>query len=319
MQQKRRYSIHTIHRKKSARAVMLGSQVGEGRRMTLEEMREIREARGYSYRMLSEYSGVPVVTIQKIFSGETKNPRRSTLDALEKVLGGEEDAYQGKTYQYLMGSLEHLDLVCEPEYVYDSSAEEENGFVEKPQGTYTVEDYYKIPDERRVELIDGVIYDMSAPTTVHQDIVFYIHMCIYNHIREKKKPCKVYESPVDVQLDRDNRTMLQPDVMLICEREKVELKKIYGAPDFVLEVLSPSTRKRDLTLKVQKYLYAGVREYWVIDPNKKYLMKYNFMDENFFPELHSLEETVELSVSNGELFIDLTPVKESIEEFEPAE
>lgn len=287
--------------------------------MTLDEMREIREARGYSYRMLSEYSGVPVVTIQKIFSGETKSPRRSTLDALEKVLSGKEEAYKGKTYQYLMESLEHLDLVCEPEYVYGSSAEEqeEDVFIEKPQGTYTVEDYYKIPDERRVELIDGVIYDMSAPTTVHQDINSYIHMCIYNHIREKKKPCKVYESPVDVQLDRDNRTMLQPDVMLICEKEKVELKKIYGAPDFALEVLSPSTRNKDMSVKLHKYLNAGVREYWIIDPKKKLLIKYNFMDKDFIPELHGLEETVELSVSDGELFIDLTPVKESIEEFDP--
>ncbi len=141
-------------------------------------------------------------------------------------------------------------------------------------------------------------------------------MCFYQYIRGKKKPCKVFESPVDVQLDCDNRTMLQPDVMVICDRKKVELKKIYGAPDFILEVLSNSTRKKDMTLKLMKYMEAGVREYWIIDPKRKILMVHNFMDEDYIPAIYPLDQKVPVAISQGELVIDLTPVKESIEEFE---
>lgn len=304
-------------------------------------MIRVKETRGYSFRQLSEFSGIPAITIQKIFSGATRNPRTATMDALERALYSNEIVNKGKAFKYAQDSNMHEgpdgspNMLCESKVRYNAGSEamkedefapagepdRRNEYVvpevpDKKQGEYTVEDYYKIPDERRVELIDGVIYDMATPSTVHQDIVFYIHMSIYNHIREKGKKCKVYEAPLDVQLNRDNRTMLQPDVMVICERDKVELKKIYGAPDFALEVLSPSTRRKDMTIKLYKYQGAGVREYWIIDPKKKCLIKYNFMDEEFTPEIFSLDEQVPLAISDNELMIDLKPVKEAIEEFE---
>lgn len=182
------------------------------------------------------------------------------------------------------------------------------------QGEYTLDDYRALPDEQRVELIDGVFYDMAAPRTVHQDIVFIVHKAFYDHIRKTKKPCKVFESPVDVQLCCDNRTMVQPDVIVICERDKVKGFGIYGAPDFVLEVLSKSTRKKDMSIKLAKYQEAGVKEYWIIDPDKGILITYYFEDENFIPNVHSLTGMMPVAFTGGELQIDLEEIAESIRE-----
>jgi Uma2 family endonuclease len=182
------------------------------------------------------------------------------------------------------------------------------------QGEYTLKDYYALPDNRRVELIDGLFYDMASPKTVHQDIVSYIHVSLYEYIRDKKKPCKVFESPVDVQLDCDDKTMLEPDVIVVCDRDKIKEFGIYGAPDFILEVISKSSRQKDMTIKLRKYQAAGVREYWIIDPYKEVLITYDLTDEDYIPNVHPLEGSVPVLISNGELEIDLEPVAESIRE-----
>jgi Uma2 family endonuclease len=247
--------------------------------MTREEMNRIKEVRGYSFKKLSEYTGVPVVTLQKIFSGATAHPRKATLDAIERVLNASEEVYRGKAYEYTQDANDDAMLVREAALSYGT---------EKKQGEYTLKDYYALPDERRVELIDGVFYDMSSPRTVHQDIASYMHISFYDFIRREKKPCKVFEAPMDVQLCCDQRTMVQPDVFVVCDRDKIKGFGIYGAPDFVLEILSKATRKKDMTTKLQKYLEAGVREYWIIDPCKEILITYDFSDEDFIPCVYPL-------------------------------
>ena len=136
--------------------------------MNLEQLKYFKEKNGYTFAQLAELSGVPQGTIQKIFNGETRTPRNKTVRALEFVMKSEqqnptpdvetdfEDEPLGYTYGREFGS---SDLVCEPSTVYKA----------KPGG-YTLDDYYAIPDNRRVELIDGVIYDMAAPSTIHQYI-----------------------------------------------------------------------------------------------------------------------------------------------------
>jgi Uma2 family endonuclease len=165
-----------------------------------------------------------------------------------------------------------------------------------------------------VELINGFFYDMAAPKIVHQDIISYIHVELYNYIKSKKKPCKVYESPVDVQLDCDNKTMVEPDVIVVCDKDKIKDFGIYGAPDFVLEVLSKSTHNKDMTLKLSKYQAAGVLEYWIIDPYKEKLLIYDFSDEDYFPSIHSLEGNVPVAITGGDLEIDLEPIAQAIKE-----
>lgn len=277
--------------------------------MTVEEMKQIKEERGYSMAQLSEYSGVPLGTLQKIFCGQTINPRKSTIDAIAKVLLGEESVYQGKAYTYHMESKD-VSVDCIRETVgYNAE------FVEKKQGEYTLEDYYALPDERRAELIDGVIYDMSTPSIPHQLIVGEVFAQIREYIRKNKGKCLPVIAPSDVQLDKDNKTMVQPDVMIICDQEKIHHFGVFGAPDFVLEVLSPSTRKKDLTLKLSKYIEAGVREYWIIDPKKKILLVYDFAEEGL-PCIYPLEGKVGLVIYEGKLKIDLEVIAEIIEKYD---
>ena len=108
--------------------------------------------------------------------------------------------------------------------------------------------------------------------------------------------------------------MVQPDVMIICDREKVHLFGIFGAPDFVLEVLSLSTRKKDLTIKLSKYIEAGVRECWIIDPKKKLLIVYDFKEEGL-PCIYPLKGQVGLSIYEGDLKVDLDVIEEIIEDY----
>ncbi|MBE5843374.1 MAG: helix-turn-helix domain-containing protein [Butyrivibrio sp.] len=280
--------------------------------MTIDEMNKVKESRGYSFAQLSEYTGVPVVTLQRILSGTTKNPRKATLDAIEKVLTGDESVYSGKAYSYEEKSITTMSgLDNEPRMLCESSP----AFGEKKNGEYTIEDYYALPEDKWVELIDGYFYDMTAPRPIHQIISSHIFYSIYNFIRENKGSCIPLCSPVDVQLDCDDKTMIQPDIIIVCDEDKIKDRVIYGAPDFVLEILSPSTRRKDMFIKSEKYCNAGVKEYWMVDPKTKTLIVYNFMDDDVIPIKVPLEGEYPLFMYDGKLKINLTEIAESIDRF----
>ena len=113
--------------------------------------------------------------------------------------------------------------------------------------------------------------------------------------------------------------MVVPDVIVVCDRDKIKGFGIYGAPDFIAEILSPSTRYKDLSIKVMKYADAGVREYWIVDPKKKVLIVYNFMEEDWTPEIHQLEGEMPVAIYEGMLKISLDEIAEAIEEYEGLE
>ncbi|MEE0884568.1 MAG: Uma2 family endonuclease [Faecalimonas sp.] len=188
---------------------------------------------------------------------------------------------------------------------------EEVAYGVKRQGEYTLEDYYAIPDERRVELIDGVIYDMAAPTYTHQDLVLEIVYWLKDYVKKNKGKCKVYASPIDVQLDCDDKTMVQPDVIVVCDRDKIINRCLYGAPDFVVEVLSPSSAKRDTAIKLRKYKEARVREYWMIDPDKKKVIVYDWTKSEI-PKVYGFDSKVPVGIFNGECEIDFVEIYEEI-------
>lgn len=251
--------------------------------MTIDEMREKKRVKGYSCEQIAELSGVPLGTVQKIFSGETRAPRYATLQALERIF--------------------------RDETVFPDEAREIGNYsVARKQGEYTAEDYYALPDERRAELIDGIIYDMSSPTFVHQSIVSEIHWQISDFIRKNRGQCQVLTSPVDVRLDCNNKTILQPDLLVLCDRDKIMRWGIMGAPDFVLEVLSPSTKWKDAIKKLEKYRSAGVREYWMIDPDKQKLIVYQF-EEEVYPAVYGLEGKVPVGIYEGSLQIDMDLIR----------
>ena len=178
----------------------------------------------------------------------------------------------------------------------------------KENGEYTVEDYYALPDDQRVELIDGFFFDMEAPGFKHQQAVGEIYRQIANYIVDRGGSCLPFVSPVDVRLDCDNRTMVQPDVGIICDRDKVKRWGIFGAPDFLIEVLSPSTRMKDMLIKKGKYQRAGVREYWMVDLRQRKVLVYLFetMDEKEGPAIYGLEDRIPIKIYNGDLTVDMS-------------
>ncbi len=207
----------------------------------------------------------------------------------------------------------------EKEFEYTSENNDEVNMVKeeaaaygvKQQGEYTLEDYYAIPDERRVELIDGVIYDMASPSSVHQDLVTEIALILRGFVKKHKGKCKVYASPLDVQLDCDDKTMVEPDVLVVCDRDKIIKRCIYGAPDFVVEVLSLSTSKKDSVLKLKKYKAAGVREYWMVDPDKKKVVVYDW-SKSELPTIYGFDTKVPVGIFHGDCEIDFAEIYQEI-------
>ena len=184
-------------------------------------------------------------------------------------------------------------------------------YTEKKHGEYTLEDYYAIPEERRVELIDGTIYDMGSPSMIHQILCGEISRILREFILEKKGQCIVLQAPADVQLDCDDRTMLQPDIFVVCDRGKLFRSHLYGTPDLVIEVLSGATRKKDMGIKLGKYANAGVREYWLVDPDGKKIVVYDLEREKL-PVIYGFEDSVSVRIFDGECEIDFAKIDEYV-------
>ena len=259
--------------------------------MTVEQMRRKRQQFGYSCEQLSELSGVSLETVQKIFHDNEEVFSQDILKQIESVFENKRDSDRGFSY------------VCESKMEYGIS---------KKSRECTLEDYYQLPDERRVELIDGVIYDMSAPTIIHQKISLEISVRFHAFISQKKGACMVFSAPVDVQLDCDEKTMVQPDVLVVCDREKIVPTHVYGAPDLIMEILSPATRKIDMNIKHSKYAAAGVREYWLIDPDKKKVVVYD-LEHNELPAIYGFEDQVPVNIFAGKCQIDFSEIYSYIE------
>ena len=168
-----------------------------------------------------------------------------------------------------------------------------------------------MPDERRIELIDGVIYDMSSPNNVHQLIGSEIRDQLKSYIREKGGDCIPFVAPADVQLDCDDKTMVQPDVFVVCDRSKIIKRCTYGAPDLIVEILSPSTRKKDISIKLKKYIGAGVAEYWIVDPDKKTVVVYDFAHDEL-PAIYGFDAKVPVALFDGECEVDFAEIYEYV-------
>lgn len=148
---------------------------------------------------------------------------------------------------------------------------------EKP---YTIDDIYALPEGQRAELIDGQIYMMAPPNRKHQTIVRELFTSINSYIKSKAGSCEPFFAPFAVFLNEDDTNYVEPDISVICDREKLTDKGCSGAPDWVIEVVSPGSRRIDYFTKLFKYRTSGVREYWIVDPEKNRILVYNFESED---------------------------------------
>ena len=142
--------------------------------------------------------------------------------------------------------------------------------------SYTIEDIYNLQQGKRAELIDGEIYMMASPSTIHQRLVMALSNRIYNYIDSKQGSCEVFLSPFAVFLNADNEIYLEPDISVICDKSKITDEGCKGAPDWVIEIVSQSSKRMDYYIKLFRYRTAGVKEYWVVDPEKNHVIVYDF-------------------------------------------
>lgn len=170
---------------------------------------------------------------------------------------------------------------------------------------YTIDDIYNLPDGTRAELIDGQMYTMAPPSTTHQRILNQLSYSITDYIKKNNGSCEVFTAPFAVFLNEDDAKYLEPDISVICDSDKIDDKGCHGAPDWIIEITSPSNSGHDYVLKLNKYMAAGVREYWIVNPIKQAITIYDFTDENFIPQLYTFSSKVKVNIYD-DLYIDFS-------------
>ena len=177
------------------------------------------------------------------------------------------------------------------------------GALPKEDPYYTYADYkeWELDEGERFELINGVVYAMSAPNTKHQTILMELSSQI--HIFLQGKTCKVFPAPLDVRLfyaeNESDDTVVQPDIMVICDKTKLGPEGCRGAPDLVIEILSPSNTAMEMQQKFDIYREAGVREYWVINPENNSLTVYCFQKDIIVTKVYKSTDTVDVTILPG--------------------
>lgn len=177
---------------------------------------------------------------------------------------------------------------------------------------YTYADYLTWPEDERWEIIDGTPYMQATPTRIHQEISGELFKQIAVYLTGKS--CKVYAAPFCVRLPQDqekkeNENIVEPDISIICDKSKLDDKGCIGAPDLIIEIISPSTTRKDKIVKFNKYEKAGVKEYWIAEPDQKFISVFILQDNQRYgrPEIYTEDAKIVISIFQ-DLIIDLNTV-----------
>ena len=169
---------------------------------------------------------------------------------------------------------------------------------------YTEDDYYNLPEDVRAELIDGkLIYNQAAPSTAHQIILGELHTVINNYIKSKGGSCRVFPAPFAVKLHQNRQTIVEPDISVICDRSKLTDRGCTGAPDWIIEIISPGNPGHDYIRKLNLYADAGVREYWIVDPRTEKVLVYYLGAADFQVETYTFRDKIKVNIYD-DLWID---------------
>ena len=172
---------------------------------------------------------------------------------------------------------------------------------------YTEDDYYHLPENIRAELIEGKFYNMSAPSRVHQKILMELSGTIREYIRAENGSCEVYPAPFAVKLFDDDKTIVEPDISVICDSNKFTDRGCTGAPDWITEIISPSTSSHDYVRKLHLYAEAGVREYWIVNPMKRHILVYFFEQNHLEVEVYTFQDEIKVNIYD-DLVIDFKEI-----------
>lgn len=176
---------------------------------------------------------------------------------------------------------------------------------------YTEADYYSLPEGIRAELIGGQFYNMAAPSRIHQEILMFLAKEIANFIDSRNGSCKVYPAPFAVKLFEDATAIVEPDISVICNRSKLTDKGCSGAPDWIIEIISPNNPGHDYVRKLNLYADAGVPEYWIVDPLAHTVSVYHLKEQNFRATAYTFRDSIQPGIFDG-LRIDFTELADSL-------
>ena len=172
----------------------------------------------------------------------------------------------------------------------------------------TLEQYEALPEDVRAEVFDGVVYNMSSPTQIHQSILTELLVTIRNYLKKKNGGCQVFPAPFDVKLSDKPLTIVQPDIMIVCNKDKLDGKRCNGAPDFIIEIVSLGNPSDDYVRKLYYYQNYGVREYWIVDPRRK-TVTVNYFEGNILNIQYAFDSTIKVNIYD-DLLINFSDISE---------
>lgn len=170
----------------------------------------------------------------------------------------------------------------------------------------TIEQYEALSEDVHIEIFEGIPYDMASPSQEHQTISMELSTTINNYIKKQHGSCRVFSAPFDVKLNDSPLTIVQPDLMVICNPDKLDGKRCNGAPDFIIEIVSPGNPADDYIRKLYYYKNAGVREYWIVDPRRR-TITVNFFEQNILNIQYSFDATIKVNIYD-DLYIDFSEI-----------
>ena len=159
----------------------------------------------------------------------------------------------------------------------------------------SLEQYETLSEDARIEVLDGVVYDMASPSQEHQTILTELLVALRNYIKKKGGNCSVFPAPFDVKLNDTPLTIVQPDLMVICDKDKLDGKRCNGAPDFIIEIVSPSNPSDDYIRKLYYYKKYGVREYWIVDPQRKSVIV-NYFEADILNVPYTFDSVIKVNI-----------------------
>lgn len=176
--------------------------------------------------------------------------------------------------------------------------------------TITLEQYEALPEEKRTEVFDGIVYDMASPSQIHQRILLKLSSVLDSYMERKKGSCVVIPSPFDVVLSENPLILVQPDIMIVCDRNKLDSNRCNGVPDFIIEIVSPGCPSDDYIKKAYYYKNYGVREYWIVDPRRK-AVTVDFFEKDILNIPYSFESVIKVHIFDN-LLIDFSDISRQL-------
>ncbi len=296
--------------------------------MDIKELKLRKKALGLTTAQLAYLCELPIGTVSKIMTGETRNPSYLTIEKIDKVLSHEEMLARVRAYvDAILKYIEEHPEENVDQIQFEKRYRREHGLDDAPlpyaksmqntgedfrkfdgslalshRGNVTVQMLDEIGEDRRIELIDGHLIINEYPKMRHQMVVQNLGELIRDFIRAHDGKCKMFSVGVNVYLDEDDYTLVGPDIVVLCDESRMNEMGIVGPPDWVIEVTSPSTRSRDYGKKMHKYMNAGVREYWIIDLEKEKVTTY-IEGEPMMAYVYDFKDEIPVYIYGGELKI----------------